>query len=67
MTHSPEIVMGALRARLVRIKEGWHEEGLMGVELFRVQLDQWWSMVVWDGEEDPNCCKSAALEYVDRR
>lgn len=48
----------------VRIKKGWHEEGSVGKALSTPEIvgGQEWVFVVWDGKEDPDCNKLAALE-----
>lgn len=49
----------------VRVKEGWlyagKEGDLLGENVF---CEQSWTPVKWDNEEDPEFCKTAALEIV---
>jgi len=52
----------AASPRRVRIKTGWEAAGRRGIELARVFADQNWSVVLWDGDDDPDCFKSAGLE-----
>lgn len=48
----------------VRIKPGWEGAGRKGVRHAEVNVQQPWSVVVWDDEEDPDCFKSAGLEEI---
>ena len=48
-----------------RIRQGWDEEGRMGVFCTTIQFPdnkQSWAVVIWDDDEDPALIKSAALE-----
>jgi len=45
----------------VAIRTGWEGEGRTGQYLGRVMKDQWWAIVVWDDEEDPETFKFAGL------
>ena len=47
------------------MKEGWFEAGKTGVILAEpVFVNQYWTPVLWDDEEDPDFCKTAALDFV---
>jgi hypothetical protein len=47
----------------VRIKDGWHDSGRRGVALGNnIFCEQWWTPILWDGEEDPDFCKTDGLE-----
>ncbi len=48
----------------VRIKAGWEGAGREGTLLAVVYVDQYWSGVKWDDEEDPDWHKTSALEAV---
>lgn len=49
----------------VRIKEGWEDAGqkgtVLGTNLF---VEQLWTPVKWDDEEDPNFHKTIGLEFI---
>ena len=46
----------------VRIKDGWEDAGRLGTLVHTHQMsDQNWSMVLWDGEEDPETFKTRGL------
>lgn len=49
----------------VRIKAGWSDEGQTGVMLGdkHFQVNQYWTPVLWDDEEDPDFHKTIALEF----
>jgi hypothetical protein len=50
-----------------KIKSGWMDEGKSGIALCTVEHDglgQRWTMVLWDGDEDPDCFISAGLEIT---
>jgi len=50
--------------RRVRIKEGWGGAGQEGVILgANVDVEQLWTPVLWDDEEDPDWHKTAGLEF----
>lgn len=47
----------------VRIKVGWWGEGLTGRVLGRdVFVEQYWTPILWDGDEDPSFFKTAGIE-----
>jgi hypothetical protein len=56
--------MAGLRPhRRVKIKATWVDAGRTGILLGPpVRHDQWWAVVVWDGEEDPDIFKVAGLD-----
>jgi hypothetical protein len=53
----------------VRIRDGWQNEGKIGVCLgpamliipYKGSSGQFWTPVLWDGEEDPDWFKSSGL------
>lgn len=50
-----------------RVKNGWlraGREGLYFATIADEPLGQPWAVVLWDGEEDPDCFKAAGLEVV---
>lgn len=50
-----------------RIKTGWQDAGREGLFLVTVAdepLGQPWAIVLWDGEEDPDCFKAAGIEVI---
>lgn len=52
-----------------RIKDNWLDAGRTGEVLHRLRNDNLgreWTVVLWDGEEDPDCFKSAGLEPAYR-
>lgn len=49
----------------VKIKSDWYNAGRKGVIVAEITLDQVWSGVVWDGDEDPDWFKTAGLENCD--
>jgi hypothetical protein len=50
---------------MVRIKVGWEDAGRLGKQLGEpVFVQQWWTPVLWDDEEDPTFHKTAGLEEV---
>ena len=60
----------------VTIRKGWGGEGRIGVSLgpamniipYKGSSGQYWTPVLWDGEEDPDWFKSAGLEaYVPKK
>jgi len=69
------IALRAERARIsmadpivrVRIREGWEDAGRTGVMYHQTAfgLGQPWSMVLLDGDEDPDCHKSSGLQRLD--
>ena len=52
---------------IVQIKKEYMGAGKRGQLLFTVMLDQLWSMVIWNDEEDPDCFKTAGLEDVSMK
>jgi len=50
----------------VRVKAGWGEAGREGRYLATVFAEQEWCVVVWDGDDDPNCFKAGGLEFYTR-
>lgn len=48
-----------------RIKKGWDGVGKKGLYYGAFYKDQWWGIVVWEGEEDPEFFKVAGLEILD--
>jgi len=49
----------------VRVKEGYGEYGKVGVQLGpSVWVEQSWTPVLWNDEEDPNWFKTAGLEVM---
>lgn len=54
---------------LVRIRKGWEGAGRIGRVLGNaVMVQQWWTPVLWEDEDDPNFFKTAGLEdYVKPR
>ena len=51
----------------VTIREGWHEAGRHGVALAPpVFVEQWWTPVKWDDEDDPTFAKTGCLVLEDR-
>jgi hypothetical protein len=52
------------KPKAVRVREGWYKHSRTGVELARVFVEQWWSVVKWDDEDDPDCYKTAGLEPI---
>lgn len=49
----------------VRIKATWHGAGRWGTVLApSFRHDQWWVVVGWDGEQDPDLFKVAGLEIL---
>jgi len=50
-----------------RIAKGWNREGRLGQYFGRIVVgDMEWAIVLWDGEEDPDVYKAAALEIATR-
>ena len=49
-------------AQPCRIKPGWEGAERRGLYLGKVLLLQWWAIVVWDDEEDPETFKAAGIE-----
>lgn len=46
-----------------KIKDGWHEAGRTGVTLgVPVLVEQLWTPILFDDEEDPDFLKTAAIE-----
>ena len=45
----------------VCIHPAWKGAGRKGVILGVVYVEQWWAVVKWDDEEDPDCFKLAGL------
>lgn len=52
----------------IKIKKGWEGEGRQGILFFiagqNEHLGQPWAMVLFDGDEDPDCHKAVGLEFV---
>jgi len=51
----------------VIIRDEWDDAGRSGILLSVVNVGQEWGVVKWDGEEDPDCCKLAALKPWSNR
>lgn len=50
----------------VRINKGWENAGRIGKKLGEsILIEQWWTPVLWEGDEDPDWHKAAALTIVD--
>lgn len=47
-----------------RVKDGWDTAGEIGHYFGQVLIDQWWAIVLFDGEEDPETIKASALELL---
>ena len=66
--HFDELARQAQYPR-VRIKKGWEGAGRWGTIFYIIHrnafIGQAWAMVLWDDEEDPDCHKTAGLEYAD--
>jgi DNA repair exonuclease SbcCD ATPase subunit len=45
-----------------KIKNGWEDAGRTGFVYGNIFLNQLWSVVVWDGDDDPSLHKSAGIE-----
>jgi hypothetical protein len=49
----------------IKIKKGWDEEGKLGTQIGKpVFVEQYWTPVVWDDEDDPTFFKTAGIEEV---
>ena len=47
------------------VRAGWDGEGKQGKVLGKnIFVEQYWTPVLWDNEEDPDFCKTDALEIV---
>ncbi len=52
----------------VRIKEGWGDAGKEGDFYCLINVGtQLWAIVLWDGDEDPDCFKAQALEIPETK
>lgn len=47
-----------------RIAHGTVGEGRVGTYYGKIFIGQWWGIVVWDGEEDPDFFKAGSLEVA---
>lgn len=53
------------RLSRVKIKDGWHDAGKEGFIIGEEALiGQYWTPVLWDGDDDPDWHKSAGLERI---
>ena len=54
--------------RIVYVKEPWKGHGIYGRPLGQAILlnGMSWTPVVWDGDEDPNWCRTRALAICDK-
>lgn len=51
-----------------KVKEGWVTKGREGKVLAdNVWVEQWWTPVLWDNEEDPCFFKTQGLELLSKR
>ncbi len=54
--------------RPCRIKQGWEHAGKRGQYFGRVAVgSMFWAIVLWDGDEDPDMCKSDCLEIAQEK
>ena len=55
-----------LKLKKCKIKDGWVDEGKSGVVLGdSVWVEQFWTPVLWDGEEDPDFVKTAGIDIEE--
>ena len=56
-----------LGIKIVQIKQGWEDAGRIGKQLGEpIFVQQLWTPVLFDGEDDPSFFKTAALEEVKK-
>lgn len=48
-----------------RINEGWMDEGREGTVFCQIFAEQWWTVLLWDDEEDPDIFKSSGLDFFE--
>lgn len=54
-----------METKRVRVKAGWMHAGKEGNFYGQHQVElMWWSVVHWDGDDDPSLHKSAGLEVM---
>lgn len=55
-----------MKVHCAKIKKGWEGEGKTGIVLGKpVFVEQAWTPILWDDEEDPTWFKAAGLELFD--
>lgn len=62
--HTMEFAMCSDEPIPCRVKSEWHEAGKHGLYFGKIYIHQWWGIVLWDDEEDPDVYKLDGLEVT---